>query len=244
MSINDFKVLSFDCYGTLVDWETGIHNALKPIMEKSAKKISDDEILQMHAKHAIMLEQNTPWKLYRDLLPIVYKRLAETLSVPVTWTECVAYGRSIADWPIFSDTIEALYYLKKHYKLVVLSNVDNQSFANTHQNIGINFDAIITAEDLGTYKPDLTNFRCMIDYIKTWGIAQNELLHIACSLYHDVKPAQECGLATCFINRRHALPGLGVMPDATVDVQADFAFTSLASLVDYHQRHGFQTRKL
>ncbi|WP_321885799.1 haloacid dehalogenase type II [Burkholderia cenocepacia] len=236
MSITDFKALSFDCYGTLVDWEAGMRAALKPITDNSARRLGPDEILERHARHAIALEQSTPWKLYRDLLPIVYKRLAEELSVPVKWDDCAAYGRSIGKWPIFSDTIECLQYLKKHYRIVILSNVDNANFSETNRLLGTQFDAVITAEDIGAYKPSHNNFEYMIEHVGSWNIGRHELLHVACSLFHDVKPAQDCGLTTCFINRRHGMQGSGATPHPDSHVQADHSFPSLSAFVDYHKR--------
>ena len=159
MKLTDFKALSFDCYGTLIDWETGMLEALKPLTSRVARTLTRDEILQAHARHESAQQIETPTKLYRDLLPIVYRRLAEEWAVPASWSECVAYGRSIPNWPAFPDSADALAYLKRHFKLIILSNVDNESFAASNEKLQVHFDAIYTAEDIGSYKPVESQFR-------------------------------------------------------------------------------------
>jgi 2-haloacid dehalogenase len=129
MKLTDFKVLTFDCYGTLIDWESGIVEGLKPLTAKVGRPLSRTDILEAHALHESAQQRQTPTKRYSDLLATVYRRLAEQWSVSVKWSECVLYGQSVKDWPAFPDSAAALQYLKKHYKLVILSNVDNQSFA-------------------------------------------------------------------------------------------------------------------
>src|SRR3546814_1398373 len=128
MLLGDFKALSFDCYGTLIDWESGMIAALSGLTSRAGTSLTRDEILQAHARHESRQQAQTPTKPYRDLLPIVYKRLAEEWGVSVTNAECEDYGRSVRDWPEFIDSPGALRYLKKFYKLLILSNVDNRTF--------------------------------------------------------------------------------------------------------------------
>ena len=146
---------------------------------------------------------------YSELLAVVYKRLAEEWGVAATWDECLAYGRSIRDWPAFADSAEALPYLKQHYKLVILSNVDNESFAFSNRKLGVEFDAVFTAEDIGSYKPSPRNFEYMLEKLAGYGIAKSDILHTAESLFHDHEPANDFGLASCWIHRRHAQGGFG-----------------------------------
>ena len=189
MRLKDFKVLTFDCYGTLIDWESGMVAALKPLTDRAERPLARDEVLAAHARHELSQQAQTPTRPYRDLLAIVHKRLAEEWGTPVPWQESVAYGRSVGDWPAFADTVEALRYLKQHYKLVILSNVDNESFARTNERLGVTFDAIITAEDVGAYKPSLANFEYLIDKLGVMGIDMDDVLHTAESLFHDHVPA-------------------------------------------------------
>src|SRR5271165_3578290 len=162
MKLTDFKALTFDCYGTLIDWESGMIEALKPLTGKLSRTLSPNEILEAHARHESSQQIQTPAMLYRELLGIVYRRLAEEWGVPVSWSECAAYGQSVGDWPAFVDSADALQYLKRHYKLVILSNVDNQNFAASNKKLQVAFDAIYTAEDVGSYKPDTRNFDYML----------------------------------------------------------------------------------
>ncbi|NBR40948.1 MAG: haloacid dehalogenase, partial [Alphaproteobacteria bacterium] len=149
MKLNDFKVLAFDVYGTLIDWESGMVNALRPLTDKIDKSLSRDEILEAHAYHESTTQRWTPAKKYSDLLATVYRRLAEEWGVEVTWEECQAYGFSVRQWPAFDDSREALRYLKQYYKLVVLTNTDNMSFSGSNARLGVAFDGVYTAEDIG-----------------------------------------------------------------------------------------------
>ena len=162
MRLTDFKVLTFDCYGTLIDWESGMVEALQPLTSKVGRELTRNEILEAHAFHELSQQRQTPAKLYRDLLPIVFKRLAEQWGVSATHEECAAYGRSVENWPAFADSAGALQYLKKFYKLVILSNVDNQSFEGSKRRLQVEFDAVVTAEDAGSYKPDPRNFEYLL----------------------------------------------------------------------------------
>ncbi|HWX47501.1 MAG TPA: haloacid dehalogenase type II [Roseomonas sp.] len=239
MRLTDFKVLTFDCYGTLIDWESGMVEALRPLTEKVRRKLTRNEILEAHAFHESTQQAQTPTRPYRDLLAIVYKRLAEQWGVPVSQDECVVYGQSVGNWPAFEDSPGALQYLKKFYKLVILSNVDNQSFAASNKRLQVEFDAIVTAEDAGSYKPSQRNFEYMLQRLGA-GLGDEEIrkehiLHTAESLFHDHKPANECGLASCWIYRRHKDQGYGATMDPGEIPHVDFRFNSMADLVKAHQ---------
>lgn len=235
MKLSQFKALTFDCYGTLIDWESGMVAALKPLTAKVKRPLSRDEILEAHARHESSQQHETPAKRYSELLAVVYKRLAEEWDVPQSWDECLAYGNSIQDWPAFPDSAEALAYLKKHYKLVILSNVDNESFAHSNRKLGVTFDAVYTAEDIGSYKPAARNFDYMLDKLKTLGIEKHDILHTAESLFHDHRPANDQGLANCWIFRRFDKEGFGATMNPGVMPTYDFRFTSMAELAAAHR---------
>ena len=230
MKLTDFKALTFDCYGTLIDWESGMVAALQPLVSKVARPLSRNDVLEAHARHESRQQLQTPGKLYRELLAVVYKRLAEEWNVTVSWEECLAYGRSVRDWPAFPDTAEALRELKQHYQLVILSNVDNESFAFSNARLGVAFDAIYTAEDIGSYKPAAGNFDYMLTSLADRGIAKADILHTAESMFHDHKPANAIGLASCWIYRRHADEGFGATMNPGAMPHYDFRFTSLGDL--------------
>ena len=235
MRLSDFKVLTFDCYGTLIDWETGMIAALKPLTSKVSPVLSRNAILEAHARAESMQQRFTPAKNYRDILATVYKRLADEWRVPVTWEECLAYGRSVGDWPAFADSATSLGYLKQHFKLVILSNVDNASFAASNRRLETAFDAIYVAEDIGTYKPDLNNFAYMLENLARLGFAKDDILHTAESMFHDHAPANEVGLASAWIYRRHADQGFGATMHPGNMPKVDFRFDSLADLVAAHR---------
>jgi len=234
MKLTDFKALTFDCYGTLIDWESGMVDALKPLTSRVTRELSRNDILEAHARHESAQQLQTPGKTYRDLLPIVYKRLAEEWGASASWEECVAYGRSVRDWPAFIDSAGALQYLKKHFKLVILSNVDNENFAGSNKKLQVEFDAIYTAEDVGAYKPSDKNFEYMLSKLKTLGIEKHQILHTAESMFHDHGPANRHGLASCWIYRRFDQDGFGATMHPGEMPKYEFRFNSMADLVKAH----------
>jgi 2-haloacid dehalogenase len=234
MKLTDFKALTFDCYGTLIDWESGMVEALKPLTSRVTRELSRNDILEAHARHESVQQLQTPGKTYRDLLPIVYKRLAEEWGASASWEECVAYGRSVRDWPAFIDSAGALQYLKKHFKLVILSNVDNENFAGSNKKLQVEFDAIYTAEDVGAYKPSDKNFEYMLSKLKTLGIEKHQILHTAESMFHDHGPANRHGLASCWIYRRFDQDGFGATMHPGEMPKYEFRFNSMADLVKAH----------
>ena len=236
MKLTDYKALTFDCYGTLIDWESGMIAGLQPLTSRLKTPLSRDEILQAHAHHESTQQRWTPAYRYSDLLAIVYKRLAEEWQLPVTQEECKTYGASVKDWPAFDDSAAALAYLKQYYKLVILSNVDNVSFAASNAKLGVEFDAIYTAQDVGSYKPDARNFDYMLDQLSRHGLQKPDILHTAESMFHDHVPAARHGLTSCWIYRRHDQEGFGatMTPKALPDVA--FRFNSMADLVRAHRQ--------
>jgi 2-haloacid dehalogenase len=238
MNLREFKVLTFDCYGTLIDWENGMLNSLAPLTNKLKGRLTRNEILEAHARHESSQQRQTPFKRYRELLAVVYRRLAEEWNIPVSWDECVVYGNSIKTWPAFPDSPEALKYLKQHYKLVILSNVDNESFAASNRRLGVEFDAIYTAEDIGSYKPSDANFEYMLNLLKSRGYERSDILHTAESMFHDHAPANRHGLASCWIYRRHAQEGFGATMHPGDMPHYDFCFNSMAEMVETYKQEG------
>jgi len=235
MKLTDFDTLTFDCYGTLIDWESGMVEGLRSLTGRLQNSLSRDQILQAHARHESAQQAWTPARPYRELLAIVYKRLAEEWGIEASWTDCEAYGDSVKDWPAFPDSAEALAYLKSHYRLVILSNVDNRSFAHSQRKLGVAFDAVYTAEDIGSYKPAARNFDYMLENLRTLGVEKGRILHTAESLFHDHRPANAAGLKSCWIYRRHAQSGFGATMDPGVMPHVDFRFDSMADLAAAHR---------
>ncbi|MEM7535564.1 MAG: haloacid dehalogenase type II [Chloroflexota bacterium] len=239
MNLKDFNTLTFDCYGTLIDWESGMVNGLEPLVEqvqrKSGTELTRNTILEAHARHESAQQRQTPPMNYRNILAIVYKRLGEEWGVPASWDDCLRYGNSVKDWPAFPDSAEALAYLKAHYKLVIISNVDNQSFAASNEKLGVVFDAIYTAQDIGSYKPAAINFDYMLHNLQTLGVEKANILHTAESMFHDHAPANRHGLASCWIYRRYAQEGFGATMNPGDMPHYDFRFNSMAEMAEAHQ---------
>jgi 2-haloacid dehalogenase len=235
MKLRDFTTLTFDCYGTLIDWESGMLRALEPLTQRASRRLNTDEILEAHARHESMQQLQTPAMRYSELLAVVCKRIAEEWGIAVRWKECVAYGNSVKDWPAFPDTVEALKYLKKYFKLAILSNVDNESFSASAERLQVAFDAVYTAQDVGSYKPSDRNFDYLVQKLSGLGVGKGQILHTAESLFHDHAPANKHGLASCWIDRRHDKEGFGATMNPGTMPHHDFRFTSLAEMARAHQ---------
>ena len=235
MKLTDYDVLTFDCYGTLIDWETGIVAALQPLLAKAATPLAKDAVLESFARHEAAQEAETPDMLYSDLLAAVHRRLANEWGLAADEADHTCFGASVKDWPAFPDSAESLAYLKQHYKLVILSNVDRNSFAASNARLGVSFDAIYTAQDIGSYKPDLANFHYMLAHLAELGIAKSAILHTAQSLFHDHAPAKAVGLASAWIDRRHATEGFGATMAPPAGAAYEFRFTSMADMAAAHR---------
>ena len=234
MKISDFKLLSFDVYGTLIDWETGILQNLESLTNRLTCNISNDEILEKHAYFESSIQKLTPTKKYSEILSLVYNKLAEKWKIKISKKDSQDYGNSVGKWPVFNDSKQALIYLKQHYKIVVLTNVDNISFEKTKSLLGIDFDEIFTAEDIGSYKPDKKNFLFMIEFLKTKGFEINDILHVAESMFHDHFPANKHGLNNCHIYRRFDKKGYGATMKPEKIPTVKFRYNSMKDLVNAH----------
>lgn len=237
MKLTDFKVLTFDCYGTLIDWETGIWNALQPLISAGGLKLDREEALARFGRLESEVEEAGPSLRYSTLLAAVHARLARDLGVRIHADLNERFGGSVPDWPAFPDSAEALAYLKRHYKLVILSNVDRASFAASNRKLGVAFDAVYTAEDVGSYKPDPRNFAFLLDHLDLeLGIGKADILHTAQSLHHDHVPAERAGLARAWIDRRFGQAGGGATVLPKNPPKVDYHFKSLADFAEAHRR--------
>jgi 2-haloacid dehalogenase len=235
MDLLSFKALTFDCYGTLIDWESGILAELKPWVAASGLKLGDDQILEGFGEEESRREAATPSKLYPGILADTFRALGRRWKIAASEAQAAEFGRSVPRWPAFADSAAALAYLKQHYKLVILSNVDRASFAESNKKLQVAFDKIVTAEDVGSYKPDLRNFRHLLAELEKIGLRKEQILHTAQSLYHDVVPAKSMGLKTAWINRRKGRPGAGATVLPKGDATPDLEFPSMAALAEAHR---------
>jgi 2-haloalkanoic acid dehalogenase type II len=223
-----YRTLSFDCYGTLIDWETGLTTALRKWTGSSGH--TDDELLALVARFETIIQQEMPTTKYPEVLAEVLRRIGRELGVAVDEADASTFGASVGDWPAFSDSAGALARLKGKFRLVILSNVDKASFAESNRKLGVDFDLVVTAEDVGSYKPDPANFQAMFDRLSEIGTDRSELLHVAQSLFHDHVPAQRLGLETVWIDRQGGRDG--ATPTAGKTVIPTWTFPSLESFAD------------
>ncbi|KAJ5901772.1 Haloacid dehalogenase type II [Penicillium taxi] len=209
--LSDYRLLCFDVYGTLIDWEGGIIEALAPILHKSETQFSRKHLLTIFQELESKQQARTPAMPYSELLATVHPQLAQRLGVSAPSSEeSKQFGESVGSWPAFPDTVEALQRLSKTYKLVVLSNVDRASFAKSNAGSlqGFPFDLIITAQDIGSYKPDPRNFAYMKKAVQEeFGVEPNQILQTAQSQFHDHRPARAAGIHSVWIERPGATMG-------------------------------------
>jgi 2-haloacid dehalogenase len=211
LDFNCFKLLTFDCYGTMIDWETGIFSALRPILAAHEKKITDATLLDLYSELEVSAEQGE-FLHYRDVLHSVVRGLGERLGFVPTDAEVRSLPESLANWQPFPDTVEALRKLKTRYQLAVLSNVDDDLFAATAPKLGVAFNHVITAQQARCYKPCMRMFKLAEDRS---GVSRDQWLHVGQSIYHDVIPAQSLGIATVWVNRPSPRPGAGAAKAAS-----------------------------
>ena len=224
--LSDFKVLTFDCYGTLIDWETGIWDALQPLlMSSNDVSLTRNEALTAYAKVESTVEHDMPDALYPDILLRVHQQLAEQFGMRSTAELDEAFANSVPHWPAFPDTADALRVLKQHYRLVILSNINRDSFAASNRKLGVEFDAIYTAEDIGSYKPSPANFKYLLANLeKDFGLGKADVLHTAQSLFHDHAPARKFGLANAWIDRQRLSESGSWGATAVVEEMPDIDF--------------------
>lgn len=232
LDLTSFEALSFDCYGTLIDWEAGIATVLRGWATASHLDLDDEQLLTAYAQHEARAEADHPSEPYPQILARAMRGLGVELGAPVTEADALALATSVPNWPAFPDSAQALARLAVHYRLIILSNVDRESFAGSNRRLGVTFTSILTAQDIGSYKPSLRNFQALLDHAGQLGIGSGRLLHVAQSLFHDHVPAKAVGLPTAWINRRHDSPGWGATPAPPAEVVPDLTFTSMADFAD------------
>lgn len=232
MDSSGVTALSFDCYGTLIDWESGIYAAMQPWVARSGIDLDGEALLKAFGAVETIVERETPDLLYPLVLAETLRRVGADLNAPVTESEAEAFGKSVGDWPAFPDSAEALQRLQQRFKLIILSNVNRASFALSQVKLGVTFDLVITAEDVGAYKPDQRNFDRLFAEIGTIGINREQLVHVAESLYHDHGPAQRNALPSVWIYRRMGKEGTGATHPPTGVREPEWVFPSMAAFAD------------
>jgi 2-haloalkanoic acid dehalogenase type II len=227
-----FEAMSFDCYGTLIDWETGIANALRPWAKRNGLAVDDEALIAAYGRHETHVEDDMPGALYPNILGETMRTVGAELGAAVTDADATSFGQSVKDWPAFPDTAQALQRLAARFKLIILSNIDRASFASSNPRLGVTFDAIITAEDVGSYKPMPGHFDRLFEEIARLGVPRDRVVHVAESLFHDHQPAAALGLPSVWIHRRHGKGGSGASATPAAEVSPTWTFTSMAAFAD------------
>ena len=220
----DFSVLTFDCYGTLIDWETGLRDALEPILAAHGVGLPSERALEMFGELETAAEAGA-YRRYRAVLGEVLEGFGRRLGFSPTPEEVERFAGSVPSWPPFGDSPNALRAFKQRYRLAIISNIDDDLIARSAETLGVAFDWIVTAEQARSYKPSPNNFRAALDRI---GTTPNEILHVAQSLFHDIAPAKSLGWSTVWVNRRQGRVGPGATPPAAV--QPDLEVPDLVAL--------------
>jgi 2-haloacid dehalogenase len=230
LDFSRFEIITFDCYGTLINWEAGLIAALHRVLSAHGKKIEDAALLKLYGDFEHLCEQGE-FHAYREVLESVVRRFGAQLGFSPTDEEARSLANSLASWKPWPDTVAALHQLKSRFRLAILSNVDDDLFAATLPQLGVGFDEIITAQQAQAYKPSLRIFELALARIK---VPAHRVLHVGQSIYHDVTPAQALGLATVWVNRPSARPGVGAVkvaqgkPDLEVSSLAELAAAATA----------------
>jgi 2-haloacid dehalogenase len=232
LDLTSFKALSFDCYGTLIDWEAGLAAVLVPWAREQDLDLTDEQLLLAYSTNEADVQAETPEALYPDVLATAFRRTGEALDRPVSDEWATQLGSSVPDWPAFPDSADALARLAKHYRLIILSNVHREGFAGSKQQLRGDFAAIITAEDVGAYKPAENHFRALDTTLDELGVPRSELLHVAQSLFHDHVPAKREGLPSVWINRRQDRDGWGATPEPSDAWTYDLEFPTMGDFAD------------
>jgi putative hydrolase of the HAD superfamily len=232
MRLTDFHALSFDCYGTLIDWEDGLRGGLRKGASLSPKAPDLDALLEAYGEAEARTEREHPVMRYPDVIARSITATGAAHGIAVPERLAAEIGASVPGWRAFPDSAEALARLKRRCRLIILSNVDRRSFAGSNERLGVEFDAVLTAEDIGSYKPNPRNFDALLARTEAMGIAPDRLLHVAQSLFHDHVPAKAAGLATVWIDRRAGKDGSGATPVPANAPEPDWRFTSMAAFAD------------
>jgi 2-haloacid dehalogenase len=210
LDLNAFEVLTFDCYGTLINWEAGLLDALRPVLKAHGASLEEERLLELYGTHESAIEAG-PYRRYREVLGSVLRAIGAELGFEPDEAEVRRFAGSVGLWPPFPDSPAALAQLSRRFRLAVMTNCDDDLFEDSRRQLGIQFDEVVTAEQAGAYKPDHRVFELALERI---GVPRERVLHVAQSLYHDHLPAKQLGLSTIWVDRRRGRPGFGATPPA------------------------------
>lgn len=235
MRLKDFEALSFGCCGTLIDRDSGIHAALRPLLSAGNITLQRQDVLAVFARYEAAQQAKTPAMLYSEVLAEVHRRLAKEWGVLLSDDMHALFGQSVAQWPVYADAPAALQYLKRYFRLIVLTNIDKGSFARNSRRLETPFDAVFTAQEIGSFKPDPRNFEYLIARLGDLGLRKEAALHVGASLERDQVPAGRCGLGFARIDRQRQAAGSAGTPTPSQGARGQFHFPSIVDMVKAHQ---------
>jgi 2-haloalkanoic acid dehalogenase type II len=247
MPFTDFKVLSFSCYGTLINRDSGIYGALRPLLARGDIGSGREELLAKFSAYEAQQQADSPRLPYPRVLEEVHRRLAKEWGILASDDDHARFGQSTSNWPVFADAPAALQYLKRFFKLAIVSNADRQTFALSNARLDAKFDAIFTGPEIGHCKPDPRLFEHMAERLAKLGFERRQILHVSHDLQRDQPPAARCGLAFAWIDRV-PVPDIpdeapaGQPPAAAPRYASprssgwDYRFSSLVDMVKAHQQ--------
>ena len=238
MPLHDYKILTFDVVGTLIDFETGILEYVRPIAERAGLRLDDEAILRSFGRAEAIEHDRTPGLPFTKMMAPAYRTMASELGLPAGAAEVEGFHLSIPAWPAFPDTVEAMKRLRRRFRLVAMTNSDNWALGHFARALEQPFDDTVTAEDVGTCKPDPQFFAYARGRQSPLGYKFKDYLHVAQSQYHDIGVARQLGYSTCWIERRKGKKGFGGSPAPAVVTEPDYHFASLAELADAVDREG------
>ncbi|MDQ0471266.1 HAD-IA family hydrolase [Labrys wisconsinensis] len=238
MTLNDYKILTFDVVGTLIDFETGILDYVRPVAERAGLQLDDEAILLSYGKAEEVEHRRTPGLPFPQMMAPAYLTMAAELGLPADDEVVEGFRLSIPAWPAFPDTVGALKRLRKRFRLVAMTNSDNWALGHFARTMEQPFDDTVTAEDVGTCKPDPQFFAYARGRQSPLGYTLATCLHVAQSQYHDIGVAHRLGYSTCWIQRRKGKQGFGASPAPAAVTEPDYHYASLVELADAVEREG------
>jgi len=226
MAFESIRLITFDCYGTLVDWESGMLAALRPLFFRDGQRVPDLQLLELYGEIEAELESG-PYLPYRQVLSESVQQMGRRLNVPISAGQGAAFAESLTQWKPFADTVPALQSLVRKFRLGIISNVDDDLFAETRKMLPVEFDFVITAQQVKSYKPAQRNFQ---EALPRGRVEKDQILHAGQSLYHDIAPANAIGIRNVWVNRPSVRPGAGAAKPATAT--PTYEVRSLAELAE------------
>jgi len=225
MGFESIRLITFDCYGTLIDWENGMLAALRPLFLRDGRKVPDAQLLEVYGDIEAEIEAG-PYLQYRQVLAETAKQMGRHLGIAISEDEGAGFAASLTRWQPFSDTIVALQSMARRFRLGIISNVDDDLFAETRKKLApVEFDFVVTAQQVQSYKPSFRNFE---EAVRRSGLNKGQILHAGQSLYHDVAPANTLGIRNVWVNRSSIRPGSGAAKPGTS--KPNYEVHSLAEL--------------